>query len=578
MMIRRLAKCVREYKIFAFLSPIMVTAEVILGVLIPMYMADLIDKGVDVGDMAYMRSVGFKLLLLAIASMVFGVLGGIFAATGAAGFASNVRKDMYYNIQRFSFANVDKFSTAGLVTRITRDITQVQMCFMMLTRMLFRAPTTLVFALVAAFRINGKLPFVFVCTLPILGVGLVFIMKKAFPLFEKVFALFDKLNTVVQENVRGIRVVKTFVREDEEIKKFEEVADDVKNTSVSAERIVVLNNPLMSFCMYTCMLVISWTGARLVIRSEMTTGQLMSMISYVMQILMSLMMSSMLVLMLTMSKAAAGRIIEVLDEEPDIVDTEEPVTEIADGSIEFDDVDFAYGSAKPCLKDATFRIESGQTVGLIGGTGSGKSSLVQLIPRLYDANQGTVYVGGRDVKEYSLTSLRKSVSMVLQKNELFEGTVAENMRWGNENATDEEVIDALKLAQAWEFVSALEGGIAAPVEQGGSNFSGVQKQRLCIARALLSRPKILILDDSTSAVDTATEKAIREGFKQYMPDCTKIIIAQRISSVKDADVIIVLDNGRINGIGTHEELLAGNTIYQEVYESQTKGGDFDEPK
>ena len=578
MMIRRLAKCVREYKIFAFLSPIMVTAEVILGVLIPMYMADLIDKGVDVGDMAYMRSVGFKLLLLAIASMVFGVLGGIFAATGAAGFASNVRKDMYYNIQRFSFANVDKFSTAGLVTRITRDITQVQMCFMMLTRMLFRAPTTLVFALVAAFRINGKLPFVFVCTLPILGVGLVFIMKKAFPLFEKVFALFDKLNTVVQENVRGIRVVKTFVREDEEIKKFEEVADDVKNTSVSAERIVVLNNPLMSFCMYTCMLVISWIGARFVIRSEMTTGQLMSMISYVMQILMSLMMSSMLVLMLTMSKAAAGRIIEVLDEEPDIVDPEEPVTEIADGSIEFDDVDFAYGSAKPCLKDATFKIKSGQTVGLIGGTGSGKSSLVQLIPRLYDANQGTVYVGGRDVKEYSLTSLRKSVSMVLQKNELFEGTVAENMRWGNENATDEEVIDALKLAQAWEFVSALEGGIAAPVEQGGSNFSGGQKQRLCIARALLSRPKILILDDSTSAVDTATEKAIREGFKQYMPDCTKIIIAQRISSVKDADVIIVLDNGRINGIGTHEELLAGNTIYQEVYESQTKGGDFDEPK
>ncbi|MBR5731638.1 MAG: ABC transporter ATP-binding protein [Firmicutes bacterium] len=577
-MIRRLAKCVREYKIFAILSPIMVTAEVILGVLIPMYMADLIDKGVDVGDMAYMRSIGFKLLLLAVASMVFGVLGGIFAATGAAGFASNLRKDMYYNIQRFSFSNVDKFSTAGLVTRITRDITQVQMSFMMMTRMLFRAPTTLVFALVAAFRINGRLPWVFVCTLPILGAGLVLIMKKAFPLFEKVFSLFDRLNTVVQENVRGIRVVKTFVREDEEIKKFAEVADDVKNTSVSAERIVALNNPLMSFCMYTCMLVISWIGARFVIRSEMTTGQLMSMISYVMQILMSLMMSSMLVLMLTMSKAAAGRIIEVLDEQPDIVDPEDPVTEIADGSVEFDDVDFAYGNAKPCLKDATFKIESGQTVGIIGGTGSGKSSLVQLIPRLYDANQGTVYVGGRDVTEYSLMALRKSVSMVLQKNELFEGTVAENMRWGSENATDEEVVEALKLAQAWEFVSALEGGINAPVEQGGSNFSGGQKQRLCIARALISKPKILILDDSTSAVDTATEAAIRRGFKEFMPDCTKIIIAQRISSVKDADVIIVLDNGRINGIGTHEELLASNTIYQEVYESQTKGGDFDEPK
>ena len=577
-MIRRLAKCVREYKIFAFLSPIMVTAEVVLGVLIPMYMADLIDKGIDVGDMAYMRSIGFKLLVLAIASMIFGVLGGVFASTGAAGFARNLRQDMYYNIQRFSFANVDKFSTAGLVTRITRDITQVQMCFMMLTRMLFRAPTTLVFALVAAFRINGKLPFVFVCTLPILGFGLFMIMKKAFPLFEKVFALFDKLNTVVQENVRGIRVVKTFVREDEEIKKFDAVADDVRNTSVQAERIVVLNSPLMSFCMYTCMLVISWIGARFVIRSEMTTGQLMSMISYVMQILMSLMMSSMLILMLTMSKAAGKRIIEVLDEEPDIADPEDPVTEMADGSVEFDDVDFAYGNAKPCLKDATFRIESGQTVGLIGGTGSGKSSLVQLIPRLYDANQGTVCVGGRDVKEYSLETLRKSVSMVLQKNELFEGTVAENMRWGKEDATDEEIVTALKLAQAWEFVSALEGGINAPVEQGGSNFSGGQKQRLCIARALLSRPKILILDDSTSAVDTATEAAIRRGFKEYMPDCTKIIIAQRISSVKDADVIIVLDNGRINGIGTHEELLAGNTIYQEVYESQTKGGDFDEPK
>ena len=577
-MIRRLAKCVREYRIFAFLSPIMVTAEVVLGVLIPMYMADLIDKGIDVGDMAYMRSIGFKLLVLAIASMIFGVLGGVFASTGAAGFARNLRQDMYYNIQRFSFANVDKFSTAGLVTRITRDITQVQMCFMMLTRMLFRAPTTLVFALVAAFRINGKLPFVFVCTLPILGFGLFMIMKKAFPLFEKVFALFDKLNTVVQENVRGIRVVKTFVREDEEIKKFDAVADDVRNTSVMAERIVVLNSPLMSFCMYTCMLVISWIGARFVIRSEMTTGQLMSMISYVMQILMSLMMSSMLILMLTMSKAAGKRIIEVLDEEPDIADPEDPVTEMADGSVEFDDVDFAYGNAKPCLKDATFRIESGQTVGLIGGTGSGKSSLVQLIPRLYDANQGTVCVGGRDVKEYSLETLRKSVSMVLQKNELFEGTVAENMRWGKEDATDEEIVTALKLAQAWEFVSALEGGINAPVEQGGSNFSGGQKQRLCIARALLSRPKILILDDSTSAVDTATEAAIRRGFKEYMPDCTKIIIAQRISSVKDADVIIVLDNGRINGIGTHEELLAGNTIYQEVYESQTKGGDFDEPK
>ena len=576
-MIRRLAKCVREYKIFAFLSPVMVIGEVILSVLIPLYMADLIDKGVDVGDMAYVRSMGGKLLLLALASMVCGVLGGVFSSTGAAGFAKNVRKDMYYNIQRFSFSNVDRFTTAGLVTRITRDITQVQMCFMMLTRMLFHAPVTLVFALIAAFRINSRLPLVFVGTLPILAVGLFLIMRNAFPLFEKMFTLFDKLNAVVQENVRGIRVVKTFVREKEETEKFDRVATDVRDTSVRAERIVAMNMPLMSFCMYACMLLISWIGARFCIQSIMTTGQLMSMFSYIMQILMSLMMSSILILMLTMSKAAAKRIIEVLDAEPDIAEPENAVMEVSDGSIVFDDVDFAYGSAKPCLKDASFRIESGQVVGIIGGTGSGKSSLVQLIPRLYDVMQGAVYVGGTDVREMDLYTLRKSVAMVLQKNVLFEGTVAGNMRWGNENATDEEIIHALKIAQAWDFVEKLEKGLDAPVEQNGSNFSGGQKQRLCIARALLASPKVLILDDSTSAVDTATEAAIRKGLAEYMPECTKIIIAQRISSVKDADKIIVLENGRIDGIGTHEELMASNTIYQEVYESQTKGGDFDEP-
>ncbi len=576
-MIRRLAKCVREYRIFAFLSPVMVIGEVVLSVLIPLYMADLIDKGIDVGDMAFVRSMGGKLLLLALASMVCGVLGGIFSSTGAAGFAKNVRKDMYYNIQRFSFSNVDKFTTAGLVTRITRDITQVQMCFMMLTRMLFHAPVTLIFALIAAFRINDRLPLVFIGTLPILAIGLFTIMKKAFPLFERVFRLFDKMNTVVQENVRGIRVVKTFVREDEEIKKFDNVATDVRDTSVSAERIVAMNMPLMSFCMYACMLLISWIGARFCIQSIMTTGQLMSMFTYIMQILMSLMMSSILILMLTMSKAAAKRIIEVLDAEPDIAQPENAVMEVKDGSIVFDDVDFAYGSAKPCLKDASFCIASGEVVGIIGGTGSGKSSLVQLIPRLYDVMQGAVYVGGTDVREMDLYTLRKNVAMVLQKNVLFEGTVAGNMRWGNENATDEEIIRALKIAQAWDFVEKLEKGLDAPVEQNGSNFSGGQKQRLCIARALLASPKVLILDDSTSAVDTATEAAIRKGLSEYMPECTKIIIAQRISSVKDADKIIVLDNGRVSGIGTHSELMASNTIYQEVYESQTKGGDFDEP-
>ena len=576
-MIKRLAKCVREYKIFAFISPLMVIGEVILGILIPLYMADMIDKGIDVGDMAYVKSIGFKLLLLAVAAMIFGVLGGVFSSTGAAGFAANVRKDMYYNIQRFSFSNVDKFTTAGLVTRITRDITQVQMCYMMLTRMLFRAPTTVVFALIAAFRVNDRLPLVFVGTLPILAVGLFIIMKKAFPLFEKVFKLFDDMNTVVQENVRGIRVVKTFVREKEETEKFDKVAGDVRDTSIAAERVVVMNQPLMTFCMYACMLLISWIGAKFCINSVMTTGQLMSMFSYVMQILMSLMMTSMLILMLTMSKAAAKRIIEVLDAEPDITEIEEPVRVVADGSIVFDDVDFAYANAKPCLKDATFKIESGQTVGIIGGTGSGKSSLVQLIPRLYDTTQGTVYVGGVDVRDMDIAVLRKSVAMVLQKNELFEGTIAGNLRWGNENATDEEIIEALKTAQAWDFVEKLEYSINAPVEQGGSNFSGGQKQRLCIARALLTSPKILILDDSTSAVDTTTESRIRQGFKEYMPECTKIIIAQRISSVQDADEIIVLDDGRISGIGTHKQLLESNAIYQEVYESQTKGGDFDEP-
>ena len=575
-MIKRLSKCVREYKIFAILSPLMVIGEVVLSVLIPLYMADLVDYGIEAGNMDIVRSLGLKLLGLAVLSMVLGILGGVLSSTGAAGFAMNVRKDMFYNIQRFSFSNVDTFTTAGLVTRMTRDITQVQMCFMMLTRMLFRAPTSVVFALVAAFRINNRLPWIFICVLPILGVGLFIIMKKAFPLFERVFKLFDNMNTVVQENVRGIRVVKTFVREKEEIEKFDGVSTDVRNTSVKAEHIVVTNAPLMSFCMYACMLLISWIGAKLCVSSSMSTGQLMSMFSYVMQILMSLMMSSMLILMLTMSKAAAKRIIEVLDAEPDIAEPEDPVFELKDGSVEFDDVDFAYGKAKPCLKDASFRIESGETVGIIGGTGSGKSSLVQLIPRLYDTREGDVVVGGVNVRDMDLTALRKNVAMVLQKNVLFEGTVAGNMRWGNADATDEEIVEALKIAQAYEFVSSKEDGINAEVEQGGSNFSGGLRQRLCIARALLAKPKILILDDSTSAVDTATESAIREGLKAYMPECTKIIIAQRISSVRDADKIIVLDNGRITGIGTHDELLASNTIYQEVYDSQTKGGDFDE--
>ena len=551
--------------------------EAVMEVLIPFYMADLIDYGIDVGDMASIKSIGLKLCVLAVISLLCGILGAKYAAVASVGFAANLRHDMYQKIQRFSFANIDKFSSAGLVTRLTTDVTNVQMAYMMMTRMMFRAPTMLIFALIMAFRINRRMALIFFAVAPILAFGIAILAKKAFPLFEKLFKVYDRLNNVVQENLRGIRVVKAFVREKHESDKFHDVAEDLYDTNVRAETIMAFSQPIMQVCMYTCMLLISWIGARLIVVGDMSTGQLMTFNTYIMQILMSLMMFSIVIVMFTIAGAAARRIVEVLDEEPSINNPENPITEISSGSVEFRNVSFGYSEGKTCLRNINLSIKSGETVGIIGGTGSGKSSLVQLIPRLYDVSEGSVLVDGKDVRNLHIKELRKHVAMVLQKNLLFEGTVASNLKWGKEDATAEEMEHAAKLACADEFITRLEGGYDAVIEQGGANVSGGQRQRLCIARALMASPSILILDDSTSAVDTATEKKIREGLAEFMPQATKIIIAQRISSVKDADRIVVIDNGEISGIGTHEELLAGNQIYREVYESQNKGGDFDAP-
>ena len=576
-MIKKLAGCIRQYKLLTILTPLCMIMEVVMEVLIPYNMADLVDYGINMGDMATIRSIGIKLVFYALLSLTFGILGGLFASRASAGFASNLQHDMYYHIQEFSFSNIDKFSTAGLVTRMTTDVTNVQQAFMMVIRMAFRAPCTLVFALIMAFRQSAQLSLVFLVVLPVLAFGIAFIMTHAFPIMEKVFGIYDRLNSVVQENLRGIRVVKAFVREEEEKEKFNNVSGELYRNFVRAERIIALNGPLMQTSMYVCMLLISWFGARLVVSQSMTTGQLMAVMTYVQQILMSLMMLSMIIMMLTIAKAAAGRICEVLDEVPDIASPENPVTEVKEGSVSFEGVSFGYGNNKHILKDITFEAQPGETIGILGGTGSGKSSMVQLIPRLYDVRKGSVKVGGVDVREYDLEVLRGSVAMVLQKNVLFGGTIKENIRWGKQDATDEEIERACRLAQADEFIRALPDGYDTYIEQGGSNVSGGQRQRLCIARALIAKPKILILDDSTSAVDTHTESLIRQGFDEDIPDTTVLIIAQRISSVRSADRIIVLDDGRISAIGTHEELLASNAIYQEVYESQTQGGDFDEP-
>ena len=579
-MVRKLLRSVREYKTSSLLAPLFVTCEVILEVIIPMLMANLIDFGIEAGNMQYILKMGLALIICCIVSLTFGALSGKYAAVASAGFAKNLREDMYNKVQEYSFSNIDKFSTASIVTRLTTDITNIQNAYMMSIRVAVRCPIMLIFALFMAFQINSHLAPIFVIAIPILAVGLVIIISNAKRIFERVFRIYDKLNNVVQENLHGIRVVKSFVREDHETEKFCSVSKEIYQDFSKAEKILAFNAPLMQFCAYGCMLLISWLGAKLIVASGnnpavgMTTGDLTSMFSYTMQILMSLMMFSMVFVMITISYASMERAEEILDEKSDLHNPENPVYEVKDGSIEFDHVNFAYGknADKLCLDNVNLKIPSGATVGIIGGTGSSKSTLVQLIPRLYDATEGAVKVGGRDVREYDIESLREEVAMVLQKNVLFSGTIKDNLRWGKEDATDEEMRHVCQLAQADEFIQTFPDGYDTYIEQGGTNVSGGQKQRLCIARALLKKPKILILDDSTSAVDTKTDALIRMAFREEIPNTTKIIIAQRISSVEDADLILVLDDGKINGMGTHQELLANNEIYREVYESQQKGG------
>lgn len=574
-MIKTLAKSIREYKKQTILAPVLIALEVIMDILIPYVMSKLVDNGIYGENMAVIYKLGALLILLVGFSITFGILAGKYAAEASTGFAKNLRHDMYYKVQNYSFQNIDKFSTSSIITRMTTDVTYVQNAFQMLTRVTFRAPLNLVFSLIMAFIINARLSLVFLGLVPVLGTGLYIIIKNAHPIFEKVFKIYDKLNNVVQENVRGIRVVKTYVLEEEEKDKFENVSKRIYNNFVKAERIVAYNSPLMQLVMYTGLILISWFGARFIVGGTLTTGQLMSLITYAMQILVSLMMISMVFVMLTISAASAERIVEVLKEEPTIKTKELPVKEVKNGSIEFKDVNFSYvgDKDKTCLKDINLQINSGETIGIIGGTGSSKTTLIQLIPRLYDVTTGMVKVGGEDVKNYDLETLRNAVAIVLQKNVLFSGTIKDNLRWGKNNATDEEMINACKLAQADEFIEQFPDKYNTYIEQGGTNVSGGQKQRLCIARALLKKPKVLILDDSTSAVDTKTDKLIQNAFKKKIPNITKIIIAQRIDSVKDADKIIVMDNGTINGIGTHEELMENNEIYKEVYTSQKKGDD-----
>lgn len=573
-MIKRLLKSVREFKKDALLTPFFVVLEVVMEVIIPLVMALLIDKGIDGQDMAAIWKYGIILVLCAMLALVFGAAAGTFAARASTGFARNLRHDMYYNVQNFSFSNIDKFSAGSIVTRLTTDVTNVQNAFQMCTRIAVRCPVMLVFALFMAMKINSRMALVFLAVLPILAIGMGILMKVVGPVFERAFKIYDRMNTVVQENVRGIRVVKTYVREDHETEKFEGVSGMLYRTFSKAQKTMAGVMPLMQFCMYACMLLISWFGARLIVGGSMTTGELTGMFSYAMQILMSLMMVAMVFVMITMAKASAGRVAEILDEQPDLPNPANPIHEVKDGAIEFDDVSFSYkgDERKLALKNVNLHIKAGQTVGILGGTGSAKSTLVQLIPRLYDTTHGTVKVGGVDVRDYDIEALRDQVAMVLQKNVLFSGTIKENLRWGDENASDEELERVCRLAQADEFIQQMPDKYDTHIEQGGSNVSGGQKQRLCIARALLKKPKILILDDSTSAVDTKTDALIRKAFAEEIPDTTKIIIAQRVSSVQDADQIVILDGGTVQAVGTHDELLAANTIYQEIYNQQNRKG------
>lgn len=579
-MIKKLAKCVREYKRPTVLTLIFIVAEALIETLIPFITAQLINHihaGAAISDIL---KTGLILVGMAVASLCCGGIAGFTCANASAGFAKNLRSDIFGKIQTFTFKNIDRFSSASLVTRLTTDVTNVQMSFMMLIRIAIRSPLMFIFSIIMAYYMGGSLAMAFVIVVPILIVGLLLIAKFALPAFRKVFKRYDNLNESIEENVRGMRVVKGFSREEYEKKKFDKEAESIRKNFTFAERIVALNSPLMQICVYFNMAFVLLIGSRLVINgvNGLGVGQLSAMLNYGMAILMSLMTLSMIYVMLTMSAESAKRVCEVLDEEPDMKEPENPVTNVADGSVDFDNVSFKYSeNAKTfALSDIDLHIRSGMTVGIIGGTGSSKSSLVQLIPRLYDASEGTVRVGGVDVRDYDIKTLRDSVAMVLQKNLLFSGSIKDNLRWGNENATDEEMIEACRLAQADEFVSAFPDGYDTHIEQGGTNVSGGQKQRLCIARALLKKPKILILDDSTSAVDTKTDALIRNGFRSFIPETTKIIIAQRISSVQDADMIIVMDNGRISAAGTHGELMKTSEIYREVYEQQTNGGDANE--
>lgn len=573
---KEIAKCIGKYKKETVLTPLTVSMEVIIEVIIPFMMANIIDKGIEAKNMRYIAVTGGILAFLTVLSLVFGALAGKYAAVASAGFAKNLRKKMYYKIQDFSFSNIDKFSTSSLVTRLTTDVSNLQNAFQMIIRIAVRSPLMLVFSLIMAAKIGGRLSLVLLCIVPVLAIGLSLIIKNAHPLFVKVFKTYDELNRVTRENLRGIRVVKAFVRENYETKKFNDVSNDIFRLFRKAERILAFNAPIMQFSVYLCTILLSWFGAKIIVttnQTALTTGQLTGLISYTMQILASLMMVSMIFVMLTLSKASADRIAEVLKEESTLKDCEKPVFEVKDGSISFENVVFGYNETNPCLKNINLEIKSGETIGIVGGTGSAKSTLVQLIPRLYDVNSGCVKVGGVDVRKYDIKSLREQVSVVLQKNVLFSGTIKENLRWGNKEATDEEMINACKLAQADGFIQTFPNKYDTYIEQGGANVSGGQKQRLCIARALLKKPKILILDDSTSAVDTATDALIRKAFREEIPDTTKLIIAQRITSVMESDKIIVMENGEINGFGTHDELLKNNVIYREVYESQMKDGE-----
>ena len=576
-MLKRLAGCVRQYKGASLLSPLFVVLEVIMEVIIPLLMAKLIDDGIDGANQAAILKTGGILAVCCILSLLFGILAGHFAAKASAGFANNIRHDLFHAVQGFSFFNIDRFSASSLVTRLTTDVTNLQNAYQMIVRVALRSPAMLIFSLAMAIRISPKLSIIFLIAIPILGAFVFFLMSSVHPIFERVFRTYDKLNNVVQENVHGVRVVKAFVREDHEISKFAKISQKIYADFCKAEGRLSFSMPGMQVAVYSCMLLLSWFGARIIVGSggsDLTTGELMSLMTYALQILGALMMLSMIFVMVVISRASAERIVEVLDEQSDLTNPEHPVLKVADGSVDFSHVSFSYSKRmdKCCLKDIDLHIPSGMTVGILGGTGSSKSSLVQLIPRLYDTTAGMVKVGGVDVKDYDLDTLRNAVAMVLQKNVLFSGTIKENLRWGNEQATDAELQEACRLANADEFIATFPKGYDTYLEQGGANVSGGQKQRLCIARALLKKPKILILDDSTSAVDTKTDASIRAALKTYLPETTKFIIAQRISSLQDSDLILVLDGGVINGMGTHEELLQTNAIYQEIYEEQTKKG------